>query len=71
MPVAVLNVRPTRQKTLNRVRMDNRNKTVTLSYFCNHRGNRGIFTAGSDASHYLLKLQHNGHLPTQTVTQRP
>ena len=31
MPVAVLNVRPTRQKTLNRVRMDNRNKDLALA----------------------------------------
>ena len=28
MPVAVLNVRPTRQRSLDRVRMDNRNKRL-------------------------------------------
>ncbi|MBB4053856.1 hypothetical protein GGR20_003523 [Devosia subaequoris] len=31
MPVAVLNVRPTRQRSLDRVRMDNRNKRLALA----------------------------------------
>ena len=31
MPVAVLNVRPARQKSLDRVRMDNRNRELALS----------------------------------------
>lgn len=31
MPVAVLNVRPTRQRSLNRVRMDNRNRELALN----------------------------------------
>lgn len=31
MPVAVLNVRPTRQRSLDRVRMDNRNKELALN----------------------------------------
>ena len=44
MPVAVLNVRPSRQRSFHRVRVDNRNREVALSTI----GQRVILYAPTD-----------------------